>query len=82
MNLDITRDELRCLPEKDINTLLLRARDYWLTPDACCKIIMMCDNIISIYGDGRLPMVHSTKLEAAMRGKVLISLLSKQGDTL
>lgn len=74
MNLDITRDELRKLTKQEINSLLLLCREYWVTAEACVKVIQICDKVISIFGDGALPLCHSTKLEAAMRGKVLAKL--------
>jgi hypothetical protein len=74
VNLEITRDELKGMTKEDINTLLLQARPQWSTVHACIRIIAICDNVNSIFGHGRMPIADSTKLEAAMRGKILMGL--------
>lgn len=64
--------DVTLMSHQEINELMLSYRDQWKTSSACVAIIENCEVIERVHGD--VGLVKTTKMEAGMRGRTLLTL--------
>lgn len=73
MNVEILNEKTIPRTTESINELMILYRSKWTTSNACIRIVHNCD-MISI-NVGTVGLVESTRMEAAMRGKLILGMV-------
>lgn len=68
----LKRKEAKRLSNDEVTELMMDYRAQWLTVTDCVNIIVNCGTIEDIHGVGVVPLVESTKVEAGIRGRLLM----------